>query len=111
MWYLVSSVKIGPFILSDPGGNISQNFSEIIFDYLIFQFSEKFWEIFQISSESSRLSPKITEEEIWYSKKSGESSDFSKIKKKVSYFLQISRISSEPGEIEKLKILEKSQKP
>ena len=24
-------------------------FSEIIFDYLIFQFSEKFWEIFQIS--------------------------------------------------------------
>ena len=29
-----------------PGGNISQNFSEIIFDFLIFQFSEKFWEIF-----------------------------------------------------------------
>ena len=34
-----------------------------------------------------------------------------KFKKKVSHFLQISRISSEPGEIEKLKILEKSQKP
>ena len=47
-----------------PGGNISQNFSEIIFDFLIFQFSEKFWEIFQISSESSRSSPKITEWEI-----------------------------------------------
>ena len=30
----------------NPGGNISQNFSEIIFDFLIFQFSEKFWEIF-----------------------------------------------------------------
>ena len=44
-----------------PGGNISQNFSEIIFDFLIFQFSEKFWEIFQIYSESSRLIPKITE--------------------------------------------------
>ena len=28
--------------VSDPGGNISQNFSEIIFDFLIFQFSEKF---------------------------------------------------------------------
>ena len=36
-------------------------FSEIIFDFFIFQFSEKFWEIFQISSESSRLPPKITE--------------------------------------------------
>ena len=34
---------------------------EIIFDFLIFQFSDKFWEIFQISSESSRVSPKITE--------------------------------------------------
>ena len=44
-----------------PGDNISQNFSEIIFDYLILQFSEKFREIFQISSESFRLSPKITE--------------------------------------------------
>ena len=31
-----------------PGGNISQ-------------FSEKFWEIVQISLENSRLSPKITE--------------------------------------------------
>ena len=44
-----------------PGGNIFQNFSEIIFDFLSFQFSEKFWEIFQISSESFRLSPKIPE--------------------------------------------------
>ena len=44
-----------------PGGNISQNFSKIIFDFVIFQFSEKFWEIFQISLESSRLSSKITE--------------------------------------------------
>ena len=33
-------------IITTPGGNISQNFSEIIFDFLIFQFSEKFWEIF-----------------------------------------------------------------
>ena len=43
------------------GGNISHNFSEIIFDFHIFQFSEKFWAIFQISSKSSELSPKITE--------------------------------------------------
>ena len=33
-------------LVNYPGGNISQNFSEIIFDFLIFQFSEKFWEIF-----------------------------------------------------------------
>ena len=52
------------FPRSFPGGNISQNFSEIIFDFFIFQFLEKFWEIFQIPSESSRLSPKITEWEI-----------------------------------------------
>ena len=46
------------------GENISQSFSKIISDFLIFQFSEKFWEIFQISSESSRLSLKITDWEI-----------------------------------------------
>ena len=55
------TVSQGIKLIKYPGGNISQNFSEIIFDFLIFQFSEKFWEIFQISSESSRLSPKITE--------------------------------------------------
>ena len=32
-------------MIYSPGGNISQNFSEIIFDFLIFQFSAKFWEI------------------------------------------------------------------
>ena len=94
----------------NPGGNISQNFSELNFEFLIFQFSEKFWDIFQISSESYRFSPKITEYIIQYSKKSGETSYFSQILKKVSHFLQISRISSEPGETEKIKILEKSQK-
>ena len=47
-------------------------FSEIISDCLIFQFSEKFWEIFQISSESSRLSLKITEWETKNSRKIGE---------------------------------------
>ena len=41
-WQLFSIVVL-------TGGNISQNFSEIIFDFLIFQFSEKSWEIFQIS--------------------------------------------------------------
>ena len=56
--------KLKFLIFINPGRNISQNFSEIIFDFLIFQFSEKFWEIFQISSASSRLSPKITEWEI-----------------------------------------------
>ena len=50
-----------PDILKNPGRNISQNFSEIIFDFFIFQFSKKFWKIFQIFLESSRLSPKITE--------------------------------------------------
>ena len=55
-----------------PGGNISQNFSGIIFDFQIFQFSEKFWEIFQNSSESSRLFLKITEWETKISRKSGE---------------------------------------
>ena len=44
----------------------------IISDFLIFQFSEKFWEIFQISSESSRLSLKITEWETKNSRKIGE---------------------------------------
>ena len=40
---------------------ISQKLSSI---FSFFSFSEKFWEIFQISSESSRFSPKITEWEI-----------------------------------------------
>ena len=40
---------------------ISQKLSSI---FSFFSFSEKFWAIFQISSESSRFSPKITEWEI-----------------------------------------------
>ena len=49
--------------------NISQNFSGIIFDFLIFQFSDEFWEIFQISSVSSRLSLKTTKWETKISRK------------------------------------------
>ena len=90
---------------ASPGGNISQNFSEIIFDFLIYQFSEKFWEIFQnffkkfsIVSENSRIRNLIFEEKR-------RKFRFLKNSKKILPFFP------EPGEIEKLKILEKSQKP
>ena len=42
--------EIQNFEIKTLGGNISQNFSEIISDFLLFQFSVKFWEIFQIYS-------------------------------------------------------------
>ena len=59
--YRVLYIHKREMVLVLPGVNISQNFSEIISGFLIIQFSEKFWEIFQNSSESSRLSPKITD--------------------------------------------------
>ena len=57
------------FYIKVPGGNISQNFSGIIFDFLIFKFSETFWEIFSdffrkfsIVSENYRMKNLIFKE-------------------------------------------------
>ena len=82
-------------------------FSEIIFHFLIFweilgDFSD-FFRKFSIVSENYRIKNLIFKEKR-------RNFRFLTNYKKVSHFLQISRISSETGEIEKLKILEKSQK-
>ena len=96
-----------PNILKNPGRNISQNFSEIIFDFLIFSFLRNSGRFFRFLQKVLDCLRKLQNKKFIFR----VSSDFSKVIKKVSHFLQISRISSEPGEIEKLKILEKSQEP
>ena len=80
-------------------------FSEFLRNYLRFSDFSDFFRKFSIVSENYRVRNLIFKEK-WRNFRF-----FTNSKKKVSHFLQISCFSSKLGEIEKPKILEKSQKP
>ena len=84
--------------------NYLRFFHFLIFWEILRDFSD-FFRKFSIVSENYRMRNLIFKE------KRRNFRFLTNSKKKVSHFLQISRISSELGKIEKLKILEKSQKP